>query len=120
MMFAKFLMVGKPNQNGRVYPQEVVENALFAYKQLSEQDVFPIYNRPAIAHTEEDIIGLAFNVRIEDGFLCGDVQFVEGKMDHIPPNEIINVHPNAVGSVKDGVIQEDYRLNGFCLVRKPQ
>ena len=119
MKSAKFLELEKPNKNGRIYPTKVIEAALAKYKEMTKNDDFPIFKELGVTHVEADIVGIATDVRVEDGFLCGNVGFFEDKFDHINTNEIINIRPNAVGTVKDGVVQDDYRINGFCIVRKP-
>jgi hypothetical protein len=119
MKLAKFLELDKPNKNGRTYPTAVILAALAKYKQMTNNEDFPIFKELGITHTEDDIVGIATDVRVEDGFLCGNVGFFEDKLGHITSGEIINIRPNAVGSVKDGIVQDDYSVNGFCIVRKP-
>ena len=109
----------KPNKNGRTYPTHVIKAALLAFKEKTQQDMFPIFKEPSLHHSMEDIVGFATNVRVEDGFLQGNIGFIEGKIEHILSDEIINIRPNGIGSVKDGIIQEDYRITGFSIVRKP-
>lgn len=119
MKSAKFLELEKPNKNGRIYPTKVIEAALAKYKEMTNNDDFPIFKELGVTHVEKDIVGIATDVRVEDGFLCGNVDFFENVAEIVTNGENINIRPNAVGTVKDGVVQDDYRINGFCIVRKP-
>lgn len=118
-MITKFLEIDTPNKNGRVYPREVVERAVKAFHDATKQDLMPIFKSAAIQQTVENIVGFATKVHVKDGYLTGEVGFIEGKVDFIPNGEIICIRPNGVGTVKDGVVQDDYRMNGFAIVRKP-
>jgi hypothetical protein len=118
-MITKFLEIDAPNKNGRIYPREVIERAVKTFLDMTKQELMPIFKQADVHHTTEDIVGFATNVHIEDGYLTGEVGFIEGKVEHIPNGEIICIRPNGVGTIKDGIVQDDYRINGFAIVRKP-
>lgn len=118
-MKVKFLEIDKPTKNGRIYPKEVVEKALKLFMEYTKQDLFPIFEKASIQPpTMNDIVGFVKDIHIENDYLVGEVGFIEGKVEHIPNGEIINVRPNGFGSIVDGVVQNDYVINGFSIVRQ--
>jgi len=120
-MKTKFLEIDRPTINGRVYPKEVVEKALKLFLERTGREIIPIVSEPKMIPKLDDIVGFARDVKIEEGYLCGEVEFIDGKIQSIvSEGEGICIRPNGVGSIRNGVVQDDYRLNGFSIVRKKE
>lgn len=125
-MTVKFLEVDRPTSNGTIYPAEVVQYAVDLYfdrfKSLSPHlpPKLPIFKKVTMAPTKEDMVGLVDNVRIEDGYLQGEVAFLESYISEcITENKSeFCIRPIGLGS-KDpltNVVMNDYKIIGMALV----
>jgi len=113
-----FLRLDVPTLNGRIYPTEVMRQAVaHAPAEL-----------PAFNHADDlrldGVVGFVEAVRIEHGLLCGTVCLADTPCG-LALQEIarlggnIPLRPVGVGSLGEGqlwtVVQPDYRLTGFSL-----
>jgi hypothetical protein len=123
-MRVKILEIGKPTISGNIYSEEVVVRALANWSTHMETrgkrtDIMPIFKETTTKPLVEDIVGFATDIKIEDGYLTADVGLYKHLIDPIiPEGEHINIRPNSIGTIKDGVVQDDFRMNGFAIVRK--
>lgn len=122
-MIAKFLEIDRPTSSGHIYTRSVVDAALEDWKNTFKTEVMPIFKAPTATPQVADIVGEASNIRIEDGFLVGDIGFYEDRIKEIFPSEkeiSFAIRPNGSGIVDPvtNEIKERYRIIGFALVYK--
>lgn len=121
-MIAKFLEIDKPTPSGRIYTRSVVESAVEDWKKTFKTEVMPIFNAPTATPQVADIVGEASNIRVEDGFLIGDVGFYEERIKEVFPPEkgevSFAIRPNGSGTADPvtNEIKEGYRIIGFAVV----
>lgn len=124
MTHAKFLEIDKATSKGNIYPKAVIETAILAFVELAKENRFPIFRNPTANPTQEDVVGVAENLRIEDGYLCGEIGFHEDYLKEIvdPTGSVkITVRPNGFGEVdENGVIREGYVINGLTVRFNPK
>jgi hypothetical protein len=124
MQHARFLEIDKATSRGNIYPKAVVEKALQIFIEAAQENRFPIFRKPTSNPTPEDVVGVAENLRIEDGYLCGEVGFHEDYLKEIvsPTGEVkITIRPNGFGAAdENGVIREGYLINGLTVRFKPE
>lgn len=125
-MFAKFLEIDRPTSGGRIYTRSVIEAALKDWKNVFKTENMPIFKAPSAMPQIADIVGEASNIRIEDGFLVGDIEFYEERIEEVfPPDKkyiSFAIRPNGSGVVDPitNEIQAGYRIIGFAIVYRPQ
>jgi len=114
-MIVKFLEIDVPNLNGRIYPKEVMEREIKSFLERNGQRSIPIFINSSDIYKVSDIVGFVNDIKIEEGYVQGEVEFINGK---ISGGEPICIRPTGIGSVKDWIVQDDYRLDGFSILCK--
>jgi hypothetical protein len=108
------ITLGVPNRNNRIYPKEVMEKALKDYQELIDRRIafVTVYREtwgPVLCLN--DAIGLVNEAVVKDNKLMVKVTPFQ-KNTYITP-ELFNVAPFGVATLKDNVVQDDYRISGF-------
>jgi hypothetical protein len=104
-MIAKFLELDRPTASGRIYTRSIVEAALEDWKKTFNTEVMPIFKAPTATPQVADIVGEASNIRVEDGFLIGDVGFYEKRIEEVFPPEKVKFHLQSVQTDQEPPIQ---------------
>ena len=109
------MKIGQPNINGRIYPKEVVEKAI---EECQKREMLGAY--PNSNETEIPVKKIAFKVsslNIEKNELIADIEILE-----TPAGKALKVLQDmvyvtiGVGTIKDGIVQDDFKLTGFSAV----
>jgi hypothetical protein len=101
----------------------VVENALKQHFDITKNPKMLIFNAPAMTHVETDIVGVAENFRIEDGYLMAEIGFFEEKMSEVgEEGEIITIRPEGHGSVNQDthMVDDTYTISGLVIRHRPK
>jgi hypothetical protein len=109
-MKVKILELDKPNKNGRIYPTAVIAKSLESVKYPVFGELgFNPYGGVLATIDVSNISHKVENLRIEDGFLVGDVTVLKTPKGLILEQVISNAEflPKGTGSIdKDGNISE--------------
>jgi hypothetical protein len=102
---------GKPNGNNRVYTEEVWKKAVAeAQARINNGEVLVYAGEPTLVNAIASVAEIAIN-RNE---ACAGVRFLpteKGKQfETLIKAGYVNFFTSGVGSVKDGVVQDDYQL----------
>lgn len=124
------LKINEPNKNFRRYPLELIESWI---KNIDENGYDLEYAIDAKSkeiqyeYTNSELVcGLVTKLKIKDNILYGNVKFfIEGyKSDEIYSKKInlddCVIIPKGKAEVRDGIVQNNYKLFGFNLVNKNQ
>ncbi len=115
------ITVDKVNANGRLYPRAVVEKAIAEY---TEKFVKQGRAFGEIGNVIDSTVNLARASHQIMGFeWVGDTLLVDVRIMTTPLGKTLShlvdagmtiaMTPRGLGSLKDGVVQEDYTLNAF-------
>jgi hypothetical protein len=124
------LKINEPNKNFRRYPLELIENWI---KNIDENGYDLEYAIDAKSkeiqyeYTNSELVcGLVTKLKIKDNNLYGNVKFfIEGYKSEEIYSKKINLDdcviiPKGKAEVRDGIVQNNYKLFGFNLVNKNQ
>jgi len=124
------LKINEPNKNFRRYPLELIESWI---KNIDENGYDLEYAIDAKSkeiqyeYTNSELVcGLVTKLKIKDNILYGNVKFfIEGFKSEEIYSKKINLDdcviiPKGKAEVRDGIVQNNYKLFGFNLVNKNQ
>ncbi len=124
------LKINEPNKNFRRYPLELIESWI---KNIDENGYDLEYAIDAKSkeiqyeYTNSELVcGLVNKLKIKDNILYGNVKFfIEGYKSEEIYSKKINLDdcviiPKGKAEVRDGIVQNNYKLFGFNLVNKNQ
>ena len=117
---AKVLEVDKPNRNGNVYPRKLVEENIARLQEtIKNGGLIGELDTPtdSIIHFS-NTSHLIKNVRLENDDLMVDYQILNtpcGKLAQVLIDEQVKIKivPRGIGSIKDGVVQPNFKLVTF-------
>ena len=119
-------LIKLPNPYGRIYPSEVLENAVKqCQKQIDECRLYVAKRCPSSVIESIDIIGIIKKLTIRDDGVYGDIEFLNTPaykevIETIKniPNKLVSDSFTIVGlgNVKDDVVQSDYEITGAYFV----
>jgi len=126
------LTLNSPNHNDRIYPSEVIEKAIEkSRKDMEERRLF-VTSHLSLERSEvnlEDAVGMITDIKIEGDNLIGEAEFSPVLLSkhfpiHLPSfesqfNKTLFLRPSGMGTVKDGLIGDDYIINHFFLTNDP-
>lgn len=124
------LVINEPNKNFRRYPEELVRNWIESIDENGYDLEYAIDMKSKEIQYEytnsELICGILTGLYIKDNSLYGKVRFyLEGYKSEELYNGKINLDdcviiPKGKAEVRDGIVQKNYKLFGFNLVKKEQ
>lgn len=125
-MTTKFLEIDRPTGKGTIYPRAVVEEAIalfiekFRERSPELPPKFPLYKRATLQPDLKDMVGLIDDVRIEDGYLVGDVAFLQSYLDEEigKGSKTFCIRPIGLGAInpETNVIEPGYKIIGMAVV----
>jgi hypothetical protein len=113
------LQCDEPTAGGNIYPREVVQEAVKQLQSRIEKRQFlgPLegdsvrLNKASFVVTKAELKGPALTIEIEPL-----VQRSQGRsLALLLESGDAALYPSGMGTVKDGVVQDDYILNGFSV-----
>jgi hypothetical protein len=123
-MSIRLLEIDRPTINGRIYSRKVIEAAIAAWIEKAGKNQMFIFSKPTTDPQFEDVIGLAENLRIEDGYLIADIKLVKEKMDEVFEGQSgeFCIRPNGIGGTdpETGMVLEGYKIHGLVIRHKPK
>ncbi len=120
-MKIRMLELDVPNKNNRMYPTSVIQKALAEFIEKNPTgDTMPLFREPSINLTIKESVGVVENVKIEDGFLVGDLTMMTEQMAKEIGESRICIRPIGVGSVSNGIVQDDYKILATTIVKEKQ
>lgn len=103
---------GKPNGNDRVYTEEVWNKAMTEARERASKGELLVYDGEPVLH---NAIACVAEIVTKGDVACAGVRFLaseKGKhFEGLVKEGYVNFFTSGVGSVKDGVVQNDYRLD---------
>ena len=119
-------LIKLPNPYGRIYPTEVLENAVKqCQKQIDDCCLYVGKHCPSYVIESIDIVGIIKKLTIRDDGVYGDIEFLDTPA-YKEVIETIKGIPNkfmsdsftivGLGNVKDNVVQSDYEITGAYFV----
>jgi len=104
-----------------MYTHNVVQEALIEYQGLPA-----FIEREMSFRSEvnlENVIGVVSNMRIDEGFLVGDVEVFNSlcseKMETMVKNDQLSIRPFGMGMIDEHRAVQDYKLVGFAVTDDP-
>jgi hypothetical protein len=120
----KVLELGVPNRNGRIYPKHLMESAISKFLTPSFGCVGMESGLTEASHivdnvrVELDENGLVYCVKVDIETIDTD----NGKLLE-SLSEVVDIKDNfrvcGIGSIKDGVVQDDYRMVSINYTSNP-
>ena len=111
-MKVQVLLLGKPTQNNRIYPPEVVQKA------MAQKPELPIFR-----HAGEDYtIGIAVGkgvLHMDQDALYAECSISDADLVKQIEDGKLYIRPAGTGSVVKGVVADDYQLEFFFLTSNP-
>lgn len=101
------LRADHPNENGRIYPLAALESCVKKYE--TDGPIIGSFGVSADPVSLSDASHIVDNLRIENGFLVGDVKFLTQQAQQISSMPDITFRPMGYGVIKDNVVT-DYQL----------
>jgi len=120
------LKVGGPNLNGRVYPEEVLREAI---EKLNDKPVYGQFGNPdGLIINMDEVSHVVTNIKIQDGCMTGNIRVLDNKYGRALEEALdmdvgAAFRPLGTGNLKDlgdGVTEVyDYEIHSVNLVRDP-
>lgn len=121
-MIGKVITMDTPNKNGNMYPRNVVEKAFLKYK----EDMIDKERSIVFSKVENDIeyaYGLVKDYKMEGDDVFIDVQSLTltgmEVLSKLLEDSKLHFVTSGIGSIKDGIIQDDYILSHIFLTDDP-
>lgn len=116
---AVVLKCDEPTANGNIYPREVMQAALDKVQSQIEKRQFlgsvedgrVRLNKASFVVTKAQLEGSALAIEVEP---LMSLSRGRGLAQLLESGEVA-LYPSGMGTVKDGVVQDDYILNGFSV-----
>lgn len=118
-MAIRILEIDRPTNKGTVYPREVIEKAIANHIARLGRNQMGIYT----SVDGKTIIGMADDLRIEDGYLVADVKLVDTWVNEMAEKNLREfcIRPIGHGLVNpmSGIIEEGYAFHGLVIRMNP-
>ncbi len=111
----------RPNGNNRVYPRHVWEKAMQdAHRRVNERTLFVYDGEPTL----NNAVAIVQEVAERDGQACAGVKFLDTPkgiaVRQLIEHGNVNFFSCGIGSVRDGVVQEDYQIEHIGIQVSPR
>jgi len=113
--------IGQPTRNNRIYPKELMERELKKYQeQIEQRKAFVTTYSEGCQVFLKDVVGLVNEAVIKDDKLVIKMEVLDtlAATQLLGPDgqlhaTLFNVAPFGMGSLKENVVQDDFKLVGF-------
>jgi len=115
-----------PNPNGRIYPNDVLKNAVKqCQKKIDAGRLYVAKRCPDCTIETIDVIGIIKKLTIQDSGLYGDIEFLDTPayqefyetVKNIPNIDLTEAFSSVgIGQVKDNVVSDDFEIIGAYFI----
>jgi hypothetical protein len=121
-MAIRILEIDRPTNRGNIYPRAVVEVALAKHIAKLGANQMGIFR--GINISQEDMVGVAENLRIEDGYLVADVKLVDTWVNEMVAkgsrNFCLRPIGHGIADPNTGILLEGYEFHALTVRMPPE
>lgn len=118
-MKVKMLQLDTDLSSGRHYSSEKVQEAIDKLKEANPEYMLGIVKKAAISPTIDESVGVLQDLKIEEGFLTGEVAAIEERMNEFDGKSIM-VRPIGFGEWDDDGTLKEYMIVGGLIISEDQ
>lgn len=120
-MAIRILEIDRPTNKGTIYPRVLIEAAI--ERNIAKIKVNQVGIFRGVNIVKEDMIGVAKNLRIEEGYMVADIKLVDTWVKEMVENGNTNfcLRPIGHGTInpETGEIEEGYAFYGLTVRMSP-